>query len=404
MYALYMSGNPAQYMTVIGVTGTNGKTTTCSIIHFLLQSLWLKSVYVWTTGVLIGNEEMKWVRKMTSYDPMALQHILSEAYKAGCTHAVLEVSSHGLHQKRFNWIPFSVGVLTNITNEHLDYHKTMIAYAGEKQKLFRKVQETRKEPRAAILPSDDSRWKKRWERMQFGMKLMYGLRQSGWLTIDNMEQKKSSTTVDISYLQKSHTVDIPLVWAFNMRNILAAVGAVISLWYRLEDIVPHLSSYKQVAGRQEHYVYHEVDRYIDYAHTPHGLEVMLKYIKSIVGDWKVICLFGAPGKRDIDKRPVMWEVVDRFADIVIVTDDDAAKENRWDILRDVAAGVTRNEWENFMVIPHREHAIHLAATLAKPWDVVLLAGIWHQDVLDTNFGYIPWSEKGMIEKAYETLK
>lgn len=403
MYALKISWNPSQYMTVIWVTWTNGKTTTCSLLHFMLQRLWVKTVYVWTTWVLIWDEEMTGIRKMTSYDPIALQHILAKAYDAWCTHAVLEVSSHGLDQNRFSGITFAVWILTNITNEHLDYHKTMHNYAMAKRKLFLLVQQWKKEPRAAILPSDDQRWKKRWDRMQFWMKLMYGVRQSWWLTMTNLLPKKSWTEVEIMYLQKKYTADIPIVGEFNMKNLLAALWWCISLWYSMEEILPLMKSYKQVAWRQEHYVYHDVDWYIDYAHTAHGLEVMVTYLKSIAWSWKVIALFGAPGQRDKDKRPDMWWVVDAFADVVIVTDDDPAKENRWDILRDVAAWVKRDEWETFMVIPNREYAIRMAAKIAKPWDVVLLAWIWHQDVLDTNFWYIPRNERDMIEAAYAYL-
>ncbi len=160
-------------MVVIGVTGTDGKTTTSSLIHYIIHTCLGKSVFIGTTGILIGKEWMHGVTKMTSYDPMQLQSILSKARKEGCKYAVLEVSSHGLEQKRFNGITFDGAALTNITPEHLDYHKTMENYAKAKQKLFHLVEQNRSHTTFAILPQEDTWGEKRYKSMDFPTKLSY---------------------------------------------------------------------------------------------------------------------------------------------------------------------------------------------------------------------------------------
>lgn len=388
-------------MIVIGVTWTNGKTTTATLVHHILHNLWYMTCFVWTTWVKFGNESYTWVRKMTSYDPFALQKILAKAYKHGCTHVVMEVSSHGLHQQRFYGINFSVGVLTNITPEHLDYHKTMKAYAAEKKKLFKKLETDTRDIKAAVFPVENEYARNRAKRLSLKHVLLYGLNNTWSLTMVDIQDQANHTTAQVCYQWLSYSLHTSLVWAFNMKNVLAALWAMIHLWYDVADCVRSLENFAHVEGRQEYVHDHGVHWYIDYAHTPDGLKVMLEYLQKIKNTWRLVCVFGAPGERDKMKRPNMWRVADTYADIVIVTDDDPSSENRWDILRDIAAWIDRQEGEDYFIVPRRQYAINIAARITKPWDIVLLAGIGHQDVLDTNFGYIPWSEKKAIQKAYE---
>ncbi len=397
--ALRMYGNPSADMIVIGVTGTDGKTTTSSLIHHILHTCLGKSVFIGTTGILIGKERMHGVTKMTSYDPMQLQQILAKARDAWCKYAVLEVSSHGLEQKRFNGITFRGAVLTNITPEHLDYHKTMEHYASAKQKLFQLVEQNVGDGTFAVLPRDDLWGQKRYKEMNFNTKLSYGFTDQADIFATHIDQKTDHTLFTLQAGQKSHQIKTNLVGKFNVANIMAARGATEALGVESHQIIKAIDTFERVSGRQEHMHISGVDRYVDYAHTPNGLQVTLEFLQSIKKEWRVICIFGAPGQRDRGKRPVMGEVVQKWSDIIIVTDDDPAAEDRRQIIDDIQKWITKKKGDNYRIIPNRRDAVHFVAQLVQPGDAVLMAGIGHQDVLFTNYGTIPRSEKEIVREA-----
>ncbi len=399
LLALWVYGNPSADMIVIGITWTDGKTTTSTLIHHIINTCLGKAAFLGTTWVLIGTEPMRGVTKMTSYDPLQLQRILSQAKKEGCKYAVLEVSSHGLEQKRFEWIRFRGGVLTNITPEHLDYHKTMERYAAAKQKLFKLIQTNTQEHTFAVLPIEDQRWKKRYEDMAFSSKLSYGFTDEAQIYASDLHQDPKHTTFTLHAHDKPYHITTNLVGKFNVSNIMAARGAGTSLGASPEKMVQAIATFERVSGRQEHLHINWVEWYVDYAHTPRGLEVTLEFLQSIKGNGRVMCVFGAPGLRDRAKRPLMAQVVEKNADIFIVTDDDPSSEDRRQIINDITAWVTRKEWDNYWVIPDRRDAIHFIAKLVKPGDVVALTGIGHQDVLYTNYWTIPRDEKEIIREA-----
>lgn len=394
--------HPGKKLFVIGITGTDGKTTTCHLVYHFLQHAGIKAVFAGTTGAKINNKEIEGIEKMTSYDPMDLQSLLDVAVKGWCTHAVLETSSHGLTQYRFKSIPFHVAVLTNITAEHLDYHKTIDQYAASKQKLFRELQKQGKKW-TAVLPLDDAYGRRRSERMHFGT--MYGF----WFTSNaqfqgtHIREHINYTTFTLNYMGQSYTVQSPLLGRFNVQNVLAAFAAWHASGLSIETMIESLKSYVHAPGRQRHIELWWINRYIDYAHTPNGLEMMLSYLQSIKNEWRVICLFGAPGLRDRMKRPEMGKVVDRLSDIVILTDDDPSTEDRRQILSDILAGIPREEWPTFAILPERRHAIAHACLIAKPWDVVLFAGIGHQQCLYTNAGRIDRDEERVLREEWEKI-
>ncbi len=340
---------------------------------------------------------------MTSYDPMQLQSILSKARKEGCKYAVLEVSSHGLEQKRFNGITFDGAVLTNITPEHLDYHKTMDNYAKAKQKLFHLVEQNRSHNTFAILPQEDAWGEQRYKTMNFPTKLSYWFSDQADIYAADIDQKNDHTVFELHSGKKEHKITSKLVGKFNVANMMAARWVGKALGIDAHDMIKAIESFERVTGRQEHLHIHGVDRYVDYAHTPRGLEVTLEFLRSIQNWGRVFCVFWAPGLRDRVKRPIMWQVVQKGADVVILTDDDPDSEDRRQIINDIKQGITKPEGDNYRIIPNRRDAIRFVAQMVQPGDAVLLAWIGHQDVLYTNYGSIPWSEKKAIKEATASL-
>lgn len=395
--------HPAKKLFIVGITWTDGKTTTCNLVYHFLKSQWIKTVFIGTTGAEIDGKSIEGIEKMTSYDPMDLHNILEMAVKYGCTHAVLEVSSHGLEQYRFKNIPFHVAVLTNITAEHLDYHRNIDQYAASKQKLFRILQNQGKKW-VAVLPLDDQYGKRRAQRMHFGTLIGYWFSSSANLQATMIREHEQSTSFTATYMGKPFPLESPLVGRFNVQNLLAAFGAGIWCGLSLEGMISSLSWYIHSPGRQTHVALGNADRYIDFAHTPNGLEVMLNYLNMIKKEGRVICLFGAPWLRDRVKRPEMWRVVDRLADIVIVTDDDASTEDRRQIIRDILPGIHRTEGEKFAILPDRRLAIRYACLIAQPGDKILLAGKWHEQVLLTNAGKVPRDEVRVLREERDQIQ
>lgn len=402
--AVNIYGDPSREMMVIWVTGTDGKTTTCRMIHHVLQSFGKKAIVMGTTGVIVGDKPLEWVVKMTSYDPMDMQRILSQAKDAGCTYAILEVSSHSLEQERFLGISFSAAVLTNITPEHLDYHKTMENYAHAKKKLFQLVEQNiNAEHTIAVLPQDDAIGRQRTEQIHVDRLVDYGMVTPASLSAHTIYEELTQTKAIISYMWQEFPLTLPLVGKFNIANALAALGICIGLELPIEEAVQHLQNMPHIQWRQNMIQQDGVTYIIDFAHTPHGLEVMLQWLKACRENmsegqhkWRIRCLFGAPGERDRAKRPEMWKIVEEYADMIVLTDDDAAGENRRKILNDVKQWISREQGETFFVIPDRRQAIRFVVDHVQSWDMVLLAWKGHESVLVTNFGKVPWWENEVL--------
>lgn len=384
-WAVFTNGNPSQGMFIIGVTGTDGKTTTCNLIHKIINDNLGKTILISTANIKIGNEEKFNHYKMTSLEPAHLQAILAEAKQLGCKYAVLEVASHGIAQNRFAGVDFNMAVLTNITSEHLDYHKTFESYANTKKKLFLGVLKNKKPVKYAVFPKDDESGRQWEEQMNFDNSLTYSIASSSSIKGENIRLADDGTDFTVSYLWVSYSVHMSLLGRYNVYNALAAFSAGMLLGIDPQKIVASLASFTGVSGRMQKVTHGDVNYFIDFAHTPNALDSALSFVKA-VSTWRVIVVFGAPGKRDVFKRPEMWRIADQKADIVIVTDDDADTENRIDIIADVVAGISRQEWENFFILPEREFALRMAVNLAQPWDNVLIAGKGHEQVLYTNFG------------------
>ncbi len=392
-------GNPSKSFFVIGVTWTNGKTTTVNLIHKILNEQVAKTMMVSTANIKIGNEELANTKKMTSLDVFDLQSILAMAKDSWCKIAVLETSSHGLNQYRFEGVEFDFAVLTNVTHDHLDYHGTFERYVEAKEKLFRYVLNNTKQSKYACFPADDKVGRKRMEEMPFDKKISFSIIWSSPLKAENIQETWSWTKFTVSYLGKSYDVTTKLVWQFNVYNILAALGVVLQMGLDINKAITSIAGFETVAWRMERIQKNDIQYFIDFAHSPDALEQTLGYLSKIKWTGRLITVFGAPGNRDTTKRPIMWEIVGQYSDIVIATDDDADTENRLGILQALTSGIKNKTYgKNFFILPERTLAIKFACEIAQANDIVMFAGKWHETMQVTNFWKKPWSDKEEVMK------
>lgn len=392
-------GNPAKNFFLIGVTGTNGKTTTVNLIHQILNDNVAPTVAVSTADIRIGSKKLSNTKKMTSLDVFDLQSLLSTAQNNGCKIAVLETSSQGLDQHRFEGIAFDVAVLTNITHDHLDYHGDMESYAKSKKMLFRDLLSNSKQNKIWIFPADDNYGRKRFEEMPFDKKISYSRQASSILKATQIIEYLDHTEFVFSYLGKLYRSSTKLLWAYNVNNVLAAIGVGIQLWLEVPNILKSTEAFEGVDGRLEKIEIRAANYFVDFAHTPDGLEKTLNFLAGQKGDKKLITVFGSPGQRDKEKRPMMGEIAWKYSDITICTDDDPSEENRLAILDDLSKPMQERllaTGKSSYIIPERYYAIKLAMDIAEPGDLILLAGKGHEQVQLTNFGKRKWSDKATL--------
>lgn len=389
--ALY--GHPSKDFFVIGVTGTNGKTTTVNLIHQILNDNVAKCVAVSTANILVGDQVVPNKKKMTSLDIYDLQSTLAMAKDSWCKIAVLETSSHGLDQYRFEGVEFDFGVLTNITLDHLDYHGDMDRYIQAKKTLFDYVIKNTKKNKYASFPMDDKVGRQRFDEMPFDKKIGRSITGSSSLKAENIKEKTDWTDFTVSYLGKSYPVTSHLLWSFNVYNILAALSVAVQIGVSMEAAISSVQKVVWVTGRMERIEKNGVHCFVDFAHSPDALEKTLQYLSSIKWTNKLITVFWAPGLRDRSKRPIMWSVVDDFSDIIIATDDDPDTENRFTILKELTADIKKKILgKNFFIIPERKLAIRFALKKAQAGDVVMFAGKGHETAQLTNLWKRKWSD------------
>ena len=394
--ALY--GNPSKDFFVIGVTGTNGKTTTVNLIHQILNDNVAKCVAVSTANILVWDQVVPNKKKMTSLDIYDLQSTLAMAKDSWCKIAVLETSSHGLDQYRFEGVEFDFGVLTNITLDHLDYHGDMDSYIQAKKKLFDYVIKNTKKNKYASFPMDDKVGRQRFDEMPFDKKIGRSITGSSSLRAEKINEKTDWTDFTVSYLGKDYPVASRLLWSFNVYNILAALSVAVQIGVSMEAAISSVQKVVWVTGRMERIEKNGVHCFVDFAHSPDALEKTLQYLSSIKWANKLITVFWAPGLRDKSKRPIMWSVVDEFSDIIIATDDDPDTENRFTILKELTADIKKKTLgKDFFIIPERKLAIKFALRKAQAGDVVMFAGKGHETVQLTNLGKRKWSDREEIE-------
>ncbi|MCK9272461.1 UDP-N-acetylmuramoyl-L-alanyl-D-glutamate--2,6-diaminopimelate ligase [Candidatus Gracilibacteria bacterium] len=394
-------GNPSADMIVIGITGTKGKTTTTNIVANGLRNAGKKVFMFSTINYMIGDETFDNNLKMTSPSPFILQKLLKKAKEAGCEYAVIETSSHSIYYNRNYGIDFDVAVFTNLSQDHLDLHKTMDEYAKVKYRLFENLVKYRRKPRVKKISiiNLDSPYSNVFLQAIADNIYTYGLSDGAQIKALNISYGQDETKFEIKLPSNTIKISTRLKGEFNIYNILAATCVLISQKIPLDAIAKTIENINGIPGRLE-----EVSNnfgfkiFVDYAHTEESLKSVLSTIKQMEGIGKIITIFGATGDRDKTKRPKMGNVVDELSDFIILTDDDTYTENSLSIIKDVSKGIKRKEGENFWIISDREDAIRTGLTVAEPNDIILIAGKGAETAQITNAGPIPWSDVSITRK------
>ena len=372
-YALAMIGtnfygHPAKSMTMIGVTGTNGKTSVTLLLkHVLEKTLGAKVGLIGTMENLVGDEVIPTER--TTPESFELQGLFARMRDAGCTHVVMEVSSHALTLDRVGGVHFNVAAFTNLTEDHLDFHKTMEAYCDAKAELFGRCDR-------AVINADDPYAPKMMEKATCPV-TTYSLKE-GILRADNLNLHAEGISFHAVMNNVSTAVSLGIPGKFTVYNALAVLGIADALNIKLSDAAATLTTAKGVKGRIE-VVPTPSTPYsvlIDYAHTPDGLENVLTAVKGFCKG-RVIAVFGCGGDRDPIKRPIMGRIGVTESDFAIITSDNPRTEDPMAIIEDILKGVSE-EMGDYIVVPERRNAIRYAMDIAKKDDIIILAGKGHE--------------------------
>ncbi len=392
---------PAKGMIVIGVTGTDGKTTTCNMIHAVLTRAGHTVGLISTVMLAIG--EKKWINetKMTSMDPFLMNKYLSTMKKAGCDYVVLEVSSHALFYQRIWGVDIDVAAITHITSDHLDLHKTVSNYKNTKKRLFELLYHTERKiqvPKVAILNRDDTYFEE-FEEIGADKRFSYGIKNNAQVFAKDIHAASNALTFTVELADESAKFHLPVAGKFNVYNALAAIAVGLSQHVTLEQCRATFETFTPVPGRMEQIKENQpFGVIVDYAHTLDALDQVLSSLRPTVKG-KLYHIFGATGDRDKTKRPHMGNLSDRYADTIILTDDDPYTENRYAIIHEVREGI-KNHTENkdLWIVADREQAIRMAIFLAEKDDLVLITGKGAEQVLVTNQGKIPWDDREIVKK------
>ena len=362
-------GHPARELTVLAVTGTNGKTTTTYLLKAMLEGvLGAKVGLIGTNQNLIGEEILPAHR--TTPESWEVQKLLREMADAGCTHVVMEASSHALVLHRLDGIRFRAGIFTNLTQDHLDFHGTMEAYRQAKGLLFRQSD-------TAVLNLDDEAGRYYASNVE-GEKITYSeCRDEADLTAKNLRLFPDRVEFEAVSVGEIARVRLPIPGGFTIYNALGVIACGLALGLHLADIARALAGARGVRGRIEVVpVPADYTVLIDYAHTPDALENILTTVRDFTSG-RVICLFGCGGDRDRSKRPQMGAIAGTLADVAVVTSDNPRTEEPEAILRDILGGMEGTPAQRY-VEPDRRAAIRLALDQARPGDTVVLAGKGHE--------------------------
>ncbi len=389
---------PALHLKMAGVTGTNGKTTTAFLLKHICESAGLRSGLIGTVRYQIADRILPATR--TTPEAADLQELLAQMVNAGCKAAVLEVSSHALAQGRTRGLQWDVAIFTNLTQDHLDFHRTMEDYFEAKASLFTGLtSQPDKHGAASVINLDDRHGELLVKRLGDSTPVLtYGLAQRADFRGSNYRTEFGGTSFQLDAHGRSYLVRLPLIGRFNVSNALAALAAATSLGISLRDAVLSLAKAPQVPGRLEAVpAKRQFQIFVDYAHTDDALLNVLKTLRELAPR-KLICVFGAGGDRDQAKRPLMGRVADQNADFSIITSDNPRKEDPLAIIAEIKQGFRS---ENYEAIPDRAEAITRAISLAQPRDIVLIAGKGHETYQEFADHTVPFDDLQVAQRALE---
>lgn len=395
-----INGRPARKMHVIGVTGTNGKTTTSFMIHSILVEAGLKTALMTTVGYGINRDIASQIEHMTTVSPAVLQRRLKAFKKAGAEWLVMEVTSHALAQNRDWGVPYDIAVLTNLTHEHLDYHKTFDRYLEAKLKLFKKV--ARRGLKLGIINADSpsaGRFK-----AVVPNSLLYGM-EKGTVKPTNLELRADGSSYDVKIDKVAYHIECHIAGAFNVANSLAAVCVAHALGLPKEAIEQGIANLKSVEGRMNSVEAGQAySAIVDFAHTPDAFERLLKDIRSITKG-KLVIVFGSAGRRDEAKRGEQGEIAGHYGDEIVLTEEDDRDVDGNAILEEIAAGARRSGKKEgvdlFKVLDRREAINFAVGRVSQADDTVVFLGKGHEKTIERADGVHPWNETETVRGAIE---
>ncbi len=401
---------PGRQLRVIGVTGTDGKTTTCNLIYQILLTAELKAGLISTVNAVIGEEVLDTGFHVTTPDAHDVQRYLAKMVAAGLTHVVLETTSHGWAQHRVDACEFDIGVVTNITHEHLDEHGTYENYRAAKARLFSALEVTRVKargnPRLAVINRDDRSFGYLDDLIKVN-KLSYGLDEAADVHAVNPEYTPAGISFQAVAKDFRVAISSDLVGKYNISNSLAALTATVyGVAISPETAARGILEFKSVPGRMEWIrMGQDFTALVDFAHTPNALRVTIEAARDL-SHGRVIVAFGSAGLRDREKRRMMAETAAELADLTVLTAEDPRSESLDGILAEMAAGARSRggrEGETFWRIPDRGEAIRFAVRTARPGDIVLACGKGHEQSMC--FGKIeyPWDDRVAMRAALAEL-
>lgn len=385
-------GEPSKHLKLVGVTGTNGKTTIATLLYNMFRKMGHKCGLLSTVCNYVEGEA--YPTDHTTPDPIELNELLGKMVDAGCEYAFMECSSHAIAQKRIGGLTFAGGIFTNLTRDHLDYHKTLENYRDAKKKFFDDMPKNA----FAITNADDKNGMVMVQNTKATVKT-YSIR-----TMADFHAKIIECHFEGMYLEvNGKEVGVQFIGKFNVSNLLAVYGAAIMLGKEPEDILVTLSTLKSVAGRLEPIRSEEgVTALVDYAHTPDALENVLNAIHEVMEGkkGKIITVCGAGGNRDKGKRPLMAQEAVKQSDRVIITSDNPRFEEPQDIINDMLAGLNTQQLKSVISIVDRREAIKTAVMMAEKGDVILIAGKGHEDYQDVKGTKHHFDDREEVRKAF----
>jgi len=399
-------GYPARHLTMVGVTGTDGKTTTCNLLYQILHAAGHKVGLISTVNAMIGDKIFDTGFHVTTPEAPEVQKYLAMMVQSGLTHAVLETTSHGWAQYRVDGCEFDVGVITNITHEHLDYHGSFENYRAAKARLFASLADTllksQGNPRLAVLNRDDSSYAY-LSGVARGSQVCYGLDADADVRAVDVRQDAAGIRFVVQGPGFRVPVSSPMLGVYNVSNCLAALtAAACGLGITAEACAGGIAALGGVPGRME-----RIDlgqpflTYVDFAHTPNALRVAINTVRQLTKG-RVIVVFGSAGLRDREKRRLMAEVSVELADLSILTAEDPRTESLEAILAEMAEGATAKggiEEKNFWRIPDRGNAIRRAVQMAGAGDVVVACGKGHEQSMCFGTREYPWDDRLAMQAA-----
>lgn len=387
-------GNPSEKLRLVGVTGTNGKTTTVTLLHQLFSALGYNVGLISTVENRIIDDPV--ASTHTTPDPIQLNELLQRMISAGCTHAFMEVSSHAVHQERIAGLTYAGAVFTNITHDHLDYHLTFENYIRAKKKFFDELGAGA----FALVNADDKRGmvmlqNTRASKYTFGLKKM----------VDYKARIITNSLEGLELEIGGKNVWFRMIGDFNAYNLVGAYGVAVLLGEDSDEVLTHLSALTGAPGRFERVLPgSKITAIVDYAHTPDALKNVLETISTFrTGNEQVITVVGCGGNRDKTKRPLMASIACKLSDKVVLTSDNPRDEDPMQIIREMQAGVLPTEARKTLVLADREEAIKTACMMAKENDIVLVAGKGHETYQEIKGVKHPFDDREVMKRILKLL-